>query len=157
MPLLMVMTLPNRHSCAMQKYAHPTCISWGKWLSIRILHTPHAPFTLLLSNSRKCCQVTLIQIQVCIKSLALYGENHWRGLKIQRFVTLTELVMARLNKRSSSTCGYLERLLDWIYIGFAVVDPYWVLLWVLVDVCESWDKEKRMLRQQWNPQPTFFF
>lgn len=111
------MIVPNRRACATQKCAHPTCRRWGKWLSIRILHTPYASFNVLLSNSKKCGQVTSIQIQVCMKSLALYEENYGRGLKILFFVALTKLVTARLHKRSSSTFGNLDRMLDWICNG----------------------------------------
>lgn len=165
------MIVPNRRACATLKCAHPTCRRWGKWLSIRILHTPYASFNILLSISKKLyCQVTSIQIQVCIKSLALYGENYGRGLKIWCFVTLTELVTARLHKRSSSTFGNLDRMLDWIYIEFAMVIHFWVLHLVLVRRWESVKapvvkagtkrkKRKReivMLREQWNPQPTEF-
>lgn len=120
---------------------------------------------------KKCGQVTSIQIQVCIKSLALYGENYGRGLKIWFFVTLTKLVTARLHKRSSSTFGNLDRMLDWIYIEFAMVIHFWVLHLVLVrrwesvkaPVVKAGTKRKRekkrkreilMLREQWNPQPT---
>lgn len=111
--------------------AHPTCRRWGKWLSIRILHTPYASFNVLLSP-KMCCQVTSSQIQVHTKSLALYGQNYGKALKIWCFVTLTELVTARLHKRSFSTFGNLDRMLDWIYIEFAMVIHCWVLLWVLV-------------------------
>lgn len=80
--------------------------------------------------------------------------------------------MARLHKRSFSTFGNLDRMLDWIYIEFAMVIHCWVLLWVLVrrwksvkaPVVKAGTKRKRegekrkreilILREQWNPQPT---
>ncbi len=128
---------------------NPTCRRWGKWLSIRILHTPYASFNVLLSNSKKCGQVTSIQIQVCIKILALYEENYGRGLKILFFVTLTKLVTARLHKRSSSTFGNLDRMLDWIYIEFAMVIHFWVLHLVQkVGVCESSSCEREKERER---------
>lgn len=124
------MILPNPNSCATQKlHIQPAEDeangSASEYFTLHMLLLMH-----YCPTPKMCCQVISIQVQVHTKSL--YGQNYWRGLKIWCFVTLTELVMARLHKRSFSKFGKLDRTLDWIYIEFAIVIHCWVLLWVLV-------------------------
>lgn len=126
------MILPNWDSCATQKmHIQPAEDeangSASEYFTLHMLLLMYYCLT-----PKMCCQVTSSQIQVHTKSLALYGQNYGKALKIWCFVTLTELVTARLHKRSFSTFGNLDRMLDWIYIEFAMVIHCWVLLWVLV-------------------------
>lgn len=132
-----VWSLDDCPSFATPKCAHRTCRRWGRWLRIRILYTPYASFNVLLSSSKKrAAKLHQFGSKFALKAL-LYTENYGRGLKIQCFVTLTELVTARLHQRSSSTFGNLDRMLDWIYIEFAMVIHFWVLHLVLVRRWES--------------------
>ncbi len=149
------------------------CLCWRRWLEFRWLSPIDTEMKSNLQKMRQMAQyqntshsicfslmyycpipksavkLTSIQIQVCIKILALYEENYGRGLKILFFVTLTKLVTARLHKRSSSTFGNLDRMLDWIYIEFAMVIHFWVLHLVQkVGVCESSSCEREKERER---------